>query len=128
MGVTGARDSVSDAARTLVARTREARPDIALCVGLGVSDGAQAAEIAASDAPLAPDAPAPNDATEHLDVHLIVVMGHEGCGAVSSAMLPDEALAATCPLLAAAHEACQDRPGAQAGTEAGAGLDTGARA
>lgn len=33
-------------------------------------------------------------ATEHLDVHLIVVMGHEGCGAVSSAMLPDEALAA----------------------------------
>ncbi|MBB2900228.1 putative PurR-regulated permease PerM [Kineococcus radiotolerans] len=27
----------------------------------------QAAEIAASDAPLAPDAPAPNDATEHLD-------------------------------------------------------------
>ena len=47
MGVTGARATVSDAARTLVARTREARPDIALCVGLGVSDGAQAAEIAA---------------------------------------------------------------------------------
>ncbi len=47
MGVTGARDTVSDAARTLVARTREARPDIALCVGLGVSNGAQAAEIAA---------------------------------------------------------------------------------
>ena len=47
MGVTGARASVSDAARTLVARTREARPDIALCVGLGVSNGAQAAEIAA---------------------------------------------------------------------------------
>lgn len=47
MGVTGARDTVSDAARTLVARTREARPDIALCVGLGVSNGAQAAELAA---------------------------------------------------------------------------------
>ena len=46
MGVTGARATVSDAARTLVARTREARPDIALCVGLGVSNGAQAAEIA----------------------------------------------------------------------------------
>ncbi len=47
MGVTGARDTVSDAAQTLVARTREARPDIALCVGLGVSNGAQAAELAA---------------------------------------------------------------------------------
>jgi len=47
MGVTGARATVSDAARTLVARTREARPDIALCVGLGVSNGAQAAELAA---------------------------------------------------------------------------------
>ncbi|RBY93714.1 tryptophan synthase subunit alpha [Blastococcus sp. TF02-8] len=47
MGVTGARDTVSDAARTLVARTRQARPDIALCVGLGVSNGDQAAEIAA---------------------------------------------------------------------------------
>lgn len=47
MGVTGARDTVSDAARTLVTRTREARPDIALCVGLGVSNGAQAAELAA---------------------------------------------------------------------------------
>ena len=47
MGVTGARATVSEAARTLVARTREARPDIALCVGLGVSNGAQAAEIAA---------------------------------------------------------------------------------
>jgi tryptophan synthase alpha chain len=47
MGVTGARATVSDAARTLVARTRDARPDIALCVGLGVSDGTQAAELAA---------------------------------------------------------------------------------
>ena len=47
MGVTGARATVSGAARTLVARTREARPDIALCVGLGVSNGDQAAELAA---------------------------------------------------------------------------------
>ncbi|MBN1092466.1 tryptophan synthase subunit alpha [Blastococcus sp. TML/M2B] len=47
MGVTGARDTVSDAARILVARTREARPGIPLCVGLGVSNGAQAAELAA---------------------------------------------------------------------------------
>jgi tryptophan synthase alpha chain len=47
MGVTGARSTVGDAARTLVDRTREARPDIALCVGLGVSNGEQAAEIAA---------------------------------------------------------------------------------
>jgi len=47
MGVTGTRATVSDAARTLVGRTREARPDIALCVGLGVSNGSQAAEIAA---------------------------------------------------------------------------------
>ncbi|BDP42659.1 carbonic anhydrase [Deinococcus aetherius] len=29
-------------------------------------------------------------ATEHLDVHLVVVMGHEGCGAVAAAMLPEE--------------------------------------
>lgn len=28
-------------------------------------------------------------ATEHLDVRLIVVMGHEGCGAVASALLPE---------------------------------------
>ncbi|MGY2085093.1 tryptophan synthase subunit alpha [Blastococcus sp. SYSU DS0539] len=47
MGVTGTRATVSDAAQTLVTRTREARPDIALCVGLGVSNGAQAAELAA---------------------------------------------------------------------------------
>jgi tryptophan synthase alpha chain len=46
MGVTGARATVSHAARTLVSRTREARPDIALCVGLGVSNGVQAAELA----------------------------------------------------------------------------------
>ena len=47
MGVTGTRATVSDAAEKLVARTREARPDLAVCVGLGVSDGAQAAEVAA---------------------------------------------------------------------------------
>ena len=32
-------------------------------------------------------------AIKHLDVHLVMVMGHEGCGAVSSALLPDEILA-----------------------------------
>ncbi|MEF2276883.1 carbonic anhydrase [Deinococcus sp. YIM 134068] len=32
-------------------------------------------------------------ATEHLDVQLIVVMGHEGCGAVAAAMLSDERIA-----------------------------------
>jgi len=47
MGVTGTRATVSDAAEKLVARTREARPDLAVCVGLGVSTGAQAAEVAA---------------------------------------------------------------------------------
>jgi tryptophan synthase alpha chain len=47
MGVTGTRATVSDAAEKLVARTREARPDLAVCVGLGVSNGAQAAEVAA---------------------------------------------------------------------------------
>jgi tryptophan synthase alpha chain len=47
MGVTGTRATVSDAAEALVSRTRGARPDLAVCVGLGVSDGAQAAEVAA---------------------------------------------------------------------------------
>ena len=46
MGVTGARASVSSAARTLVARVRQAS-DLPVCVGLGVSSGAQAAEVAA---------------------------------------------------------------------------------
>ena len=32
-------------------------------------------------------------AVAHLDVRLVVVMGHEGCGAVKAAMLPDEAIA-----------------------------------
>jgi tryptophan synthase alpha chain len=46
MGVTGTRATVSDAAERLVARTR-AVSDIAVCVGLGVSNGDQAAEVAA---------------------------------------------------------------------------------
>ena len=46
MGVTGARDRVSDAAPTLVRRVREVT-DLPVCVGLGVSNGAQAAEVAA---------------------------------------------------------------------------------
>ncbi len=29
-------------------------------------------------------------AVEHLKTHLVVVMGHEGCGAVKAALLPDE--------------------------------------
>jgi len=45
MGVTGARDVVSQAAPTLVARCR-AITDLPLGVGLGVRTGAQAAEIA----------------------------------------------------------------------------------
>lgn len=32
-------------------------------------------------------------AIKHLDVHLVVVMGHEGCGAVAAAMLPPEIIA-----------------------------------
>jgi tryptophan synthase alpha chain len=46
MGVTGTRATVSDAAARLVARTRAVAPDVAVCVGLGVSDAAQAAEVA----------------------------------------------------------------------------------
>ncbi|MGI8678422.1 MAG: tryptophan synthase subunit alpha [Jatrophihabitans sp.] len=47
MGVTGARVSVGDAAATLVARVRGLSPDIPVCVGLGVSTGAQAAQVGA---------------------------------------------------------------------------------
>jgi tryptophan synthase alpha chain len=47
MGVTGARASVGAAAATLVERVRARAPQIPVCVGLGVSSGAQAAEIAA---------------------------------------------------------------------------------
>lgn len=45
MGVTGARTEVGSGARDLVARAREAT-DLPLAVGLGVSTGAQAAEVA----------------------------------------------------------------------------------
>lgn len=45
MGVTGAREEVGDGARRLVERTR-AVTDLPLCVGLGVSTRAQAAQIA----------------------------------------------------------------------------------
>jgi tryptophan synthase alpha chain len=47
MGVTGTRATVGHAAEKLVARTREAAPELAVCVGLGVSNGEQAAEVAA---------------------------------------------------------------------------------
>jgi tryptophan synthase alpha chain len=46
MGVTGTRTSVDDAAATLVARIRTLAPEIAVCVGLGVSNGEQAAQVA----------------------------------------------------------------------------------
>jgi tryptophan synthase alpha chain len=47
MGVTGARTSVGDTAATLVGRVRSLAPDAAVCVGLGVSNGDQAAQVAA---------------------------------------------------------------------------------
>jgi len=47
MGVTGARTTVSDAAEVLVRRTREVGVDIPVCVGLGVSNHEQAAQIGA---------------------------------------------------------------------------------
>jgi len=46
MGVTGARTSVGEAARSLVERTK-ARTVLPVAVGVGVSTGAQAAEVAA---------------------------------------------------------------------------------
>ena len=46
MGVTGARESMGDAARVIVERTR-AVTDKPVCVGLGVAGGAQAGEVAA---------------------------------------------------------------------------------
>ena len=46
MGVTGTRATVGRAAEELVTRTRAVAPDLAICVGLGVSNGAQAAELA----------------------------------------------------------------------------------
>jgi tryptophan synthase alpha chain len=47
MGVTGARTNVGGAAATLVGRVRSLAPDVPVCVGLGVSNGDQAAEVAA---------------------------------------------------------------------------------
>lgn len=46
MGVTGAQSSVGDAAEVLVTRTR-LMTDLPICVGLGVSTGAQAAQVGA---------------------------------------------------------------------------------
>jgi tryptophan synthase alpha chain len=46
MGVTGARDRVGETAEALVRRVRALAPDIAVCVGLGVSTGDQAAQVA----------------------------------------------------------------------------------
>ncbi len=46
MGVTGARDAVDDTAARLVERVRSLAPDTAVCVGLGVSTGAQAVQVA----------------------------------------------------------------------------------
>jgi tryptophan synthase alpha chain len=47
MGVTGTRGTVSDTATLLVSRVRSLAPQIAVCVGLGVSNADQAAEVAA---------------------------------------------------------------------------------
>ena len=44
MGVTGTRESLGSAAESLVARTREVT-DLPVCVGLGVSNGEQAAAV-----------------------------------------------------------------------------------
>ena len=46
MGVTGSRATVGDAAERLVGRSREVSGDLPVCVGLGVSTGDQAAEVA----------------------------------------------------------------------------------
>jgi tryptophan synthase alpha chain len=46
MGVTGARAASSSAAPTLVARVRAVDPEVMVGVGLGISNGAQAAEVA----------------------------------------------------------------------------------
>ncbi|WP_084956962.1 tryptophan synthase subunit alpha [Thermoactinospora rubra] len=46
MGITGARETVNAAAEGLVRRTREAT-SLPVCVGLGISNGRQAAEVAA---------------------------------------------------------------------------------
>ncbi|RBY74488.1 tryptophan synthase subunit alpha [Geodermatophilus sp. TF02-6] len=46
MGTTGTRAAVSDTAEALVTRTRAVAPDLSVCVGLGVSNAEQAAEVA----------------------------------------------------------------------------------
>lgn len=46
MGVTGTREQSSDAAPELVQRVRSIRPQVPIGIGLGVSNGAQAKEIA----------------------------------------------------------------------------------
>ncbi|MFE7977554.1 tryptophan synthase subunit alpha [Streptomyces shenzhenensis] len=46
MGVTGTRESVGAQAQDLVERTRATGTDLPVCVGLGVSDSTQAAEVA----------------------------------------------------------------------------------
>jgi len=46
MGVTGTRTTTSSAAPGLVAKVREAAPDLPVGVGLGVSNGDQAADVA----------------------------------------------------------------------------------
>jgi tryptophan synthase alpha chain len=46
MGVTGARTTVSSQAPELVDRVRHANPELPVGVGLGVGNGAQAAEVA----------------------------------------------------------------------------------
>lgn len=46
MGVTGTRESVGAQAQDLVERTRATRPELPVCVGLGVSNATQAAEVA----------------------------------------------------------------------------------
>ncbi|MEU8571840.1 tryptophan synthase subunit alpha [Streptomyces asoensis] len=46
MGVTGTRESVGTQAHDLVERTRATGSGLPVCVGLGVSDAAQAAEVA----------------------------------------------------------------------------------
>ena len=47
MGVTGVRTAVGTSAQTLVRRVRTLAPQVAVCVGLGVSNATQAAEVAA---------------------------------------------------------------------------------
>lgn len=46
MGVTGTRDSVGEEARELVSRVRSADSELPVCVGLGVSNAEQAAQVA----------------------------------------------------------------------------------